>query len=145
MGSRGGVLEQTSNSNLHHPLTIALLRFPRASILVRANQLSLLIFHQSVRFHVPNKNVLGGYSTPTLTTTCLPASIFVPRVDGMTWEFLQTHPHFAAVTAWIREALPAYVVNRVDNRLRNEAVDDCLHSDVEGRVTESGVAVILEP
>jgi hypothetical protein len=56
-----------------------------------------------------------------------------------------THPHFAAATASILEGLLAYVASRyVDSRLRNEAVDDGLYSDVEGGVTKSGVAEILE-
>jgi len=33
----------------------------------------------------------------------------------------------------------------VESRLRNEAVDDGRYSDVEGGVTESGVAEILGP
>jgi len=33
----------------------------------------------------------------------------------------------------------------VDSRLRNDAVDDGRYSDVEGGVTESGVAEILGP
>ena len=33
----------------------------------------------------------------------------------------------------------------MDSRLRNDAVDDGRYSDVEGGVTESGVAEILEP
>jgi len=77
-------------------------------------------------------------------------------VDATTHEFLHTphnslsrpsftHPHFAAATASIWEGLLAYVASRyVDSRVRNEAVDDGLYSDVEGGVTESGVAVIRE-
>ena len=103
------------------------------------------------------ENVLGQYNNPTLTITYLPASVFIPWVDATTQEFLHTpqnnlsrpsftHPHFAAATASILEGLLAYVARRyVDSRLRNEAVDDGLYSDVEGGVTESGVAAILEP
>ena len=77
-------------------------------------------------------------------------------MDATTHEFLHTphnslsrpsftHPHFAAATASIWEGLLAYVASRyVDSRVRNEAVDDGLYSDVEGGVTESGVAVIRE-
>ena len=39
----------------------------------------------------------------------------------------------------------AYVANRyVDSRLRNEAVEDGLYSEVEGGVIESGVAETFE-
>ena len=57
--------------------TITLLRFPRAPVLVHANQLPLLLFHQSVRFKYEGKD-LGQRNNLTLTIAYLPASIFIP-------------------------------------------------------------------